>query len=269
MWARSMALRAIDHREHLRAAVGPALAADAGGVEQPHGAAAHLEQRVDDVARGSGDLRDQHALVAEQPVGERGLADVGAPDDRHRELGRLLGGFLLVGRGQQRLERLPQVADAAPVLGGQHDHGEAEADEVRVAEVGVAPVGLVDRQHHRRAGAAHRVGDLAVGGDEALRAVDDEHDGVGLGDGAQRLVADHARDLGLGVGLEAAGVDEDDAAAGRARRVGGDAVAGHARQVVGQRPPPACQPVEQRRLSHVRAPYDRHRRRHPFRLRRP
>ena len=216
---------------------------------------------------GTSETRD--SFLAKQPVGERGLADVGPADDGDGELRWHVGGFLVLRHREERLQGLPQLADSAAVLCREHDRWEAQATEVGVAEVGVAAVGLVDGEHHRRASAADRLGDVAVGRDDALHAVDHEHDRVGVGNGAQCLVADHARDLCLGVGLEAASVDEDDAAAGRARRVRGDAVAGDPWQVVGERPPPACQPVEQRGLAHVGASHDRHGRRHSARLRRP
>ena len=59
-----------------------ALAAQAGGVDEHERAVAALEHRVDRVARRAGDLRDDHALAAEQLVHEARLADVRAAEDR-------------------------------------------------------------------------------------------------------------------------------------------------------------------------------------------
>src|SRR5690606_2259200 len=81
--------------------------------------------------------------------------------------------------------------------------------------------GVHDQQHHVRGG--HR--QLGLRGDRRLQA--------------------------LGVRLPAAGVDQGEAAPGP-RGVVSDPVPGHARRVLHDRFPPAEDPVDQRRLAHVR-----------------
>ena len=64
---------------------------------------------------------------------------------------------------------------------------EAEAVELRGDDVRVAVLALVDRDGDGLAALAQHVGDEAVGGIEAALAVDQEHDAVGLLDGARGL----------------------------------------------------------------------------------
>ncbi len=84
-------------------------------------------------------------------------------------------------------------------------------------DVRVAVLALVDRDRDRLAAPAQDVGDEAVGGVEAALAVDQEHDAVGFLDGARGLprhqLVHAARRLD-----EAAGVDDDERGAARARR---------------------------------------------------
>src|SRR5262249_57403415 len=107
--------------------------AQPGGVDQLEGATLDLEPRVDAVARRAGDLRDDDALLADEPVHERALADVRAPDEgdarpRRRGLGR---GVALARRREPLHELLERVPRATAVL--RRDRvagGEAEAREI-------------------------------------------------------------------------------------------------------------------------------------------
>ena len=56
-------------------------AADAGRVDEPPGLAAELDELVDRVAGGAGDVVDDDAVLAGELVEQRGLADVGAADE--------------------------------------------------------------------------------------------------------------------------------------------------------------------------------------------
>ena len=55
--------------------------AHAGGVHDSEPAAMPQERHIDRVARRTGHIADQHALLADQTVDQRRLADVGTPDD--------------------------------------------------------------------------------------------------------------------------------------------------------------------------------------------
>ena len=61
-------------------------AAQAGRVDGDERFAVELEPHVDAVARGAGDLADDHPLGLGQRVDERALADVAAADDGHLHL---------------------------------------------------------------------------------------------------------------------------------------------------------------------------------------
>ena len=111
------------------------LAAQAGGVDDHELAPVDLQRKIDRVARGAGDLGDDHALVAQQAVDERGLADVRAPDDRQADgVVLLLGQVALV--GQRVGHAVEQVADVQP-LGGRHRERVTQAERVEVG--GAAP----------------------------------------------------------------------------------------------------------------------------------
>ena len=74
-------LQRLDHRELLDGLEHLAAAAHAGGVDQRVTAPVALEVEVDRVARRAGLVERDHALLAEQRVDERRLADVRAADD--------------------------------------------------------------------------------------------------------------------------------------------------------------------------------------------
>jgi len=70
-----------DDRDALDRRVDLLPSADAGGVDQHERLAVELEGGVDGVARRAGLIVDEDALLAEHPVDERGLADVGLADE--------------------------------------------------------------------------------------------------------------------------------------------------------------------------------------------
>ena len=65
--------------------VDAALAAQAGGVDEAQRAVVGLDDGVDRVARRAGHVVHDRALLADEPVEQRRLADVGPADDRDRE----------------------------------------------------------------------------------------------------------------------------------------------------------------------------------------
>ncbi len=70
--------------------LGLALAPDAGGIDEAEEVALALDDLVDGVARGAGDVRNDGAVGAGQGVQQGGLADVGAADDGDLGLARLI-----------------------------------------------------------------------------------------------------------------------------------------------------------------------------------
>ena len=134
------------------------LAAQPGGVDEDDPAAVDLEREVDRVAGRAGHLADDHALLAQQPVDERRLADVGAPDDGQADRVVVLLGDLLLRRGQALHDRVEQVARAEPLHGGdRHRVAQAQPVEVGGQRDVLGRVDLVGG-HERRAGARGAAG---------------------------------------------------------------------------------------------------------------
>ena len=120
-------------REVLGAVVDLAAAAHAGGVDEADRPVVGVHDRVDRVARGAGHVVHHGAVVADEAVEQRGLADVGPADDRDGEdpvgfgvagalAQRVLRRRLGLGRRAARLDELlddpvEQVAGAAAVQG--------------------------------------------------------------------------------------------------------------------------------------------------------
>ncbi len=94
-----------------------AAAAQPGGVDQHDVAPVELELGVDRVAGGSGALGDDHPLGAEQRVQQRGLADVGPPDDRDRGAPPRRSSSAPGPPSRARGDAVEQVAGAEPVGG--------------------------------------------------------------------------------------------------------------------------------------------------------
>ena len=80
------ALPRLDDRQDLGPLLGLAAPPDPGRVHEAEAPARGLDAGVDRVAGGARDLRHDRAVLAEQRVDERGLADVRPADDRQRDL---------------------------------------------------------------------------------------------------------------------------------------------------------------------------------------
>ena len=150
--------------------------------------------------------------LAEERVDERGLADVRAPDHGEADDALVLVG--LVALGEQLDHAVEQVA-GPEALGGRDRHRLAEAEAVEVVdEREVARrVDLVRHQHDRQAALAQHVGDLGVAGAVAGAGVDHQHRDVGVGERLAHLVADRDRQRIGVLEVDAAGVDQREAAA--------------------------------------------------------
>ena len=229
--------------------------ADPGGVDETPGATAQLDQLVDRVNGGAGDVVDDDPLGAGQLVEHRGLADVGPADDRDparaADLGLLLGRWL--GQGvQDGVEHVPR---AAPVQRRDRDRlSQPEVPQAVRLGLGALVVDLVGGQHDRLARLAQDLDDRFVDVGDPDGRVDDE----------QHRVGERDRDLGLagdplgqspGIGVPAAGVDDGEGAT-VPDRVVGDPVTRHARHVLDDRLAAPDDPVDQRRLADVGAADD-------------
>ena len=161
---------------------------------------------------------------------------------------------LLGGRGalaEQLDDAVEQVA-AAEAVGGRDRLRLAEAELVELGGqvLVLGPVDLVGGDQDRDLGAAQGLRQLGVAGADAGAGVDDEQHDVGLGDPDPRLALDVAGQLVLVGEVDAAGVEqlEGDAVPLAAHPL---AVAGDAGLGVGDRLPPAGEPVDQGALADV------------------
>ncbi len=230
--------------------------ADTRGVDELPGDPAQLDQLVDRVAGGAGQLVDDDALLAGHLVEQRGLADVGAADqgDAARAAD---GGAEGLCRGLgERLQHLVQhVAGAAAVQRGDGVRL-PQTQRPQVGGVGLAAraVDLVGAQHDRLAGLAQQPYDGLVGVGGADLGVHDEHHRVGGLDGVLGLRG-HGRVDAEDVLLPAAGVDDLEAAA-RPLGLVGDAVTGDTGLVLDDGLAAADDPVHQGRLADIGAADD-------------
>ncbi len=175
---------------------------DPGGVHDPEIPPVPPEQRIHRVPGGPGHVADERPLFLQQPVDERGLADVRPPDDRDADLPFDLARQLVAAppavlglglsvlrhrvvrparrRTQQDDDLVEQVTDSLAVLRGNLDHRlDPQLEELHRAVAGAAVVHLVHRHEDRLPARTQRLGDLVVARRASLPAVHDQHEQVG------------------------------------------------------------------------------------------
>ena len=112
-----------------------------------------------------------------------------------------------------------QVAGAVAVQAGDRNRvAEAEPVQLERERLLLRVVDLVREHEHRLLRLAEDLRDLLVAGRDPGLRVDDEEDEVGLLDGLARLVGDRARDRRRVGDVDAAGVDQQEAACRSIRR---------------------------------------------------
>ncbi len=184
-----------------------ALLAHAGRIDEVEVHAELVVARVDRVARGSGDRRDDVALGAQQGVRERRLADVGTPHDG--DVGQV---FVLLGgrfHGQCVQNGVHQVARAAS-RHGRDAVGVAQTEGVELVRGVdlVVVVNLVADEDHLFRRAAQDVGHQHVEVRDSGAYLHEEEDHVGLVDGQHHLTADFVFEDVVGIDGVAARVDD-------------------------------------------------------------
>ncbi len=231
-------------------------AADTGRVDELPGLAAELDQLVDGVAGGAREGVHDDPVLAGHLVQQRGLADVGAADERDTARAAQCGAEGLGGGLGQRLQhRVEQVTGTAAVQRGDRVRfAEAQGPERGGVGLPALAVDLVGAEHHGLAGPAQQLDDGLVGVGRADGGVDHEDDRVGGLDGVLRLGGDGGVEA-QHVLLPAAGVDDLEAPAGPLRLVA-DAVTGDAGLVLHDGFAAADDPVHQGRLADVGAADD-------------
>ena len=208
-----------------------------------------VHRGVDGVPGGAGLVGHDHPLLAQDAVGQAGLAHVGPPDDGHRDA--VLFHHRL-GKVQVGADGVQQVAGAVAV-DRRHGHHFFKAQVVELVHLGgrvADAVALVHRQDHRLAAAAQHVGHLFVRGGHPRADVHHKDDAVGGVDGDLGLLAHMGQDALGGLGLDAAGVHQQQLAA-LPLAGGEDAVAGDAGGVLDDGQPLAAQFIEQGGLAHI------------------
>ncbi len=153
-----------------------------------------------------GNLRDDHALAAEERIQERRLAHVRAPEDRHPD--RLLPDRSLAAARKPPDDVVEQVAGAVAVQRRERDRV-AEPEPVELERLGVAArvVQLVRDHEHVATGGAQDLGELLVPRRDSRLRVDHEEHEIGLLDRLSRLVGHLRPERARVLAVDAPGVD--------------------------------------------------------------
>ena len=242
-------LQRLDDAELLDGLLHARAAPQARGVDQRIALAVALEGHHDGIAGRARLVECHHAVLAQQPVDQRALADVGAADDGDLDAARLP--FVRVIRGEESRERrLEQGGHALIVRGGDRQRlAEPELVEIGHGDIAIEALGLVDREHDRLAAAAREIRRELILRRDAGAAVHDHDQSVGLGDGPLGLFDHQALDL-AGVLDQSAGIDHDARNVGAAR-ISVLPVAREAGEVRDQCVAGARHRIEQGRFAHV------------------
>ena len=217
-----------------------------------------LDDGVDGIACGAGDVGHDGAVGAQDAVEQRGLTGVGAADNGHvQRVGELVGDLVLF-LGEQGHDIVEQVARAMAVQGRER-RGLTDAERIKLPDVVVLAIGVVELVHQQKdrlVGALEHAGDRLVLLGDAGAAVDHKQDDGGFLGGGEGLVADgRGKDVIALERLDAARVDDGELAAvpiGRVIR----AVARDAAGLVDDGVRGLGQAVDERGLAHVGASDD-------------
>ena len=169
-----------------------------------------FEHGVHGVAGRARHVADDRALLSQQAIEQRRLADVGPPDDRDRGfLWRVRRTTPAARRRNTPDDLVEQVANALAVLGRDlDDRLEPELVELDRPPARPLVVGLVDRQQHRHLDAAQAGGDLLVAGTSPSRPSTTKTIRSAVCDGSLPLDHDQLMQRILARAEHAAGVDE-------------------------------------------------------------
>ena len=254
--ARSAAWSARSSRVVLDALPLLAAAAQARRVDEHERRVAALQHRVDRVAGRARDLRDDHALAADEPVQERRLADVRAAEDRDADR---LGADRDLARARAGARRSRRAGRRCRGRGGRRaaTGRRARAGGRRPSRCRGAGRRSCSRARSRAASAARRItASSSSPGVIPARASTTKSTRSASSIAARRLLGDLGAErpaLGL---VDAARVDQPEPGA-RPLAEQLLAVARDARRLVHDRGAALREPVDQRRLADVREADDR------------
>ena len=217
-----------------------------------------LDDGIDGVARGAGNVRHDGAIGTQDAVEQRRLTGVGSADDGDVErIGELIGDLVLF-LGEQGHDVIEQVARTMAVKGRKR-RGLTDAERIELPDVVILAIGVVELVHQQKdrlvAALEHASDRLVLLGD-AGAAVDHKQDDGGFLGGGEGLVANgRGEDVIALERLDAARVDDSELAAvpiGRVIR----AVARDAAGLVDDGVRGLGQAVNERGLAHVGASDD-------------
>ena len=175
-----------------------------------------LDDGIDGIARGPGDVGHDRAVGAQDAVEQRGFTGVGSADDGDVQgIGELVGDLVLF-LGEQGHDIVEQVARTMAVQGRQR-RGLTDAERIELPDVVVLAIGIVELVHQQKdrlVGALEHAGDRLVLLGDAGAAVDHKQDDGGFLGGGEGLVADGCgKDVIALERLDAARVDDGELAA--------------------------------------------------------
>ena len=214
------------------------------------------KRRIDRIPRCAGTFIDNHPLLAQQPIHNRGLADIGPSQDRDADCR-----IVLVRRRPMRdpandlIEEIPQ-ATAFHRRHADRNPTQAEGGKLRRRRLHPLRINLVRDEQTVRCLAQKLGGDFLVMRLDPLTCIDHEKDQIALIEGVKNLVEDPAVHTDPSLRNPSARVDKVEAVA---RPLNGpvETIPGDSRRIVDHCEGTPENPVEQGRLAHVRAPNDR------------
>ena len=132
---------------------------------------------------------DDHALGAEEPVDQRGLADVGPSDHSQPDRSSVLA-VLGSASASERGDPVEQVAGSEPLRRGDGDRARRARARWNSAASGMSPTvsTLLAATSTGSGRAPQQVGHLLIAGAHPRLGVDDEHGDVGVGERRARLL---------------------------------------------------------------------------------
>lgn len=179
-----------------------------GGVAEHVVAFGETVANINGVAGGSGGFADDGAFVAEDGIGEGGLADIRASEE-HNAGGAVefRGGGVVEGR-KGVVDPVDQLFNATSVsCADSEEIGKAEPGEVGGEIFMLVEVEFVDDECDGLGRGAEDAGEFLIGRGDAVESIDDEEQEIGRGDGCFGGEAGWCGEFRIGFAADAPGVN--------------------------------------------------------------
>ena len=232
--------------------------AQTGGIGKDELAVGVVHRGVDGITGGAGLVGHDHTILAQNAVGQAGLAHVGTADDGNGDAVLLHHSLAEVQMGAHCIQQIARTV----TVHGRNGHHLVKAEVVELVQLHGSLAHLVALVHGKNNGlvaAAQHVRHSLIGCGQAVAHVRDHDDAVGGVNGDLRLLAHVGQNALGGLGLNAAGIHQQKLVA-VPLAVGKNAVAGNARGILHNGKALAAQLIEQGGFAHVGAAhhcYDR------------